>query len=387
MGRKAKYLDDLIEEEKRINKQKIFVDSYSAIKKINKSNNKEILSLFIQDQKYRDAIPSLYRSNPSYESWQAIYSIWKGDPYDKFFNYLKVILKNCDSFIEYQHSINLIKNIITFESSIINSLETWKPKSRNIEQQNRSLVRHLFTNYQTPSFLEKYFYIDPLTYNRAKDREEAIKLYIHLGAGKSMKGYEHFPKGMVIHKKAIHHLYTTPDDMDFITAIRRIQVLYLGGDKNIFNSLMRANVLSERVPENRIRKNGSNVWEQDTNVDEFWISVMKFFIDHPMIVSDKISEIIDYINNMEFLQQRRYVEGRYETIDPPHPNFTMKGRTPLSLLNQSDDWHYERNRLNRLIQRNNNVSYRSNTNFTWSGVAIKDGDFRRGKKYEYNRGV
>ena len=47
MGRKAKYLDDLIEEEKRINKQKIFVDSYSAIKKINKSNNKEILSLFI----------------------------------------------------------------------------------------------------------------------------------------------------------------------------------------------------------------------------------------------------------------------------------------------------------------------------------------------------
>lgn len=387
MGRLAKYVEHLNEIESRERNSKVFSDQYSVAKKVNKSNNSQLLSLFLSDQKYRDGIKSLYRSRASYESWRKILNIWNNNSHNPIFEYLKVILKVADNIIDFDGSISAITNIINHKDKFINPLEKWKPKSRNPEQQIRSLIRHLFTKYPTPTFLEKYFFTHENTninhIDEGRNRIDAIKMYIHMGAGNSMKSYDGYPAGMVVHKKAAHHLYTTPDDLDLISAIRRIQVLYLGGDKYIFNALMRSNVLRERVPDVKTKKNDSDVWVQNTDVDEFWISVMKFFIDNPMIEPDKISEIIDYINNMKYLRQRTYVDGRYVTIEPPHPNFTMKGRTALSLLNQSNQWHYERDRLNRVNHRNNMYRRDVGQNYSWTGAPIKDGEFGRGKTYKY----
>lgn len=386
MGRTPRYISKLIEEEKElVTKQKIG-DNYSLAKKINKSNNYQILSLCLHDQKYREALSSLYRSNQSYDSWRMISEIWKTDPHHEIFKTLTTILKISDNFIDFQKSIPTLGTILRYKDYFIRSIYDWKPKSRNSEQQVRSLIRHLFAKYPTPEFLEKYFFNDIKRIvggDEEKNTVDAIKMYIHMGAGNSMKSYDGYPPGMVIHKKAAHYLYTTPNELDYISALRRIQVLYLGGDNYIFQALMRANALRERVPDVKTRKNGSDVWKQNTDVDEFWVSVMKFFIDNPMIELDKISEIIDYINNMKFLQQRTYVDGRYVTIDPPHPTFSMKGRTPLSLLNQSDQWHYERNRLNRIHHRNNTYLKEGGKNFTWIGTNIKDGKFRRSKHFIY----
>lgn len=387
MARVPKYINNLIEEEKSKIKIEKAIDKYSIAKKINKSSNNQLLSLFLHDQKYRDGITDLYRSNPSYKSWQDIRTTWNTNANHNLFHYLQLLLKVSDNFLDYENAVATLNNIIVHKDNFVRPFDEWKPKSRNAEQQVRSLIRHLFAKYPTPTFLEKYFFVETTSQNNLSEHHgnklDAIKMYLHMGSGKSMKSYEGYPLGMVIHKKAAHHLYTTPEDLDLISALRRIQVLYLGGDKYIFRALMRANVLRERVPNIRIRKNGSDEWEQSTEVDEFWISVMKFFIDNPMIEPDKISEIIDYINNMKFLKQRTYVDGRYVTIDPPHPTFTMKGRTPVSILNQSNQWHYERNRLNRENHRNN-MNYRTGgQNYSWSGVNIKDGEFRRSKVYKY----
>jgi len=93
-----------------------------------------------------------------------------------------------------------------------------------------------------------------------------------------------------------------------------------------------------------------------------------------MIETNKISEIIDYINNMKFVRNRVVINGIsvYEPT-PPHPNFTMKGRTPISLINQSDNWHYEKNKLNNIRLNGRKIS--SQQNYSWEGLPINDGNF------------
>lgn len=371
MGKVAKYIEIETNQVKNEHQYKKNVNQYMITKKINKLPNLELLDLFLADDNVRKNISSIYKSNPSYTSWQTISREYNRDK--NILRELRKLLVISDDFIANQRSIDLLKCVLEYREHFVRPIENWSPKSRNVYQQLISLIRHLFTKYPTPSFLEKCFFSNTI---------EGIYMYIHLGAGKSMKNYDGYPVNMIIHNKAAHHLYTTPDDMEFYTSLRRIQVLYMGGDEYIFKALMRANVLSERISISRIRKTGEKEFSLDFTKEEFWLSVMKFFIDNPMIEPNKIAEVIDYIDNMKFKEHTGYVDGRYVRVAPPHPNFTMKGRNPVSLINQSDQWHYDRERLNR-INRVNRHSPNKVENFFWTGGNIKDGLFNRGKKYKY----
>ena len=44
--------------------------------------------------------------------------------------------------------------------------------------------------------------------------------------------------------------------------------------------------------------------------------------------------MIDFIQHQKFVCQDVVVNGVRDLIGPPQPNFTMKGRTPESLLRQ-----------------------------------------------------
>ena len=115
--------------------------------------------------------------------------------------------------------------------------------------------------------------------------------------------------------------------------------------------------------------------------EEFWLTVIKFFIDNRMIEPDKIAEIIDYINYIKFPAVGHVI--------PEHPNFTMKGRNPMTLIALSDNWHYERERLERLNRppaaRGVRGYYVSpQTDFSWIGnLDIKNREFRKQKIYTY----
>lgn len=193
-------------------------------------------------------------------------------------------------------------------------------------------------------------------------------MYLHLGKGKSMKNYDGYPKGMIIHNKASHHLYSTPEDTDFFLALRRIQVLYMGGNDYIFNALMRSNILRERVTLQR---------------EEFWLTVMKFFVENTMIEPSKISEVIDYIQFCKY-QPGPYINGR---MTPPlHPNFSMKGRNPVSLINQSDEWHFQNqifNRGNRQHAQLGHYIQREVVDYSWNGLRISNDKIKRGKNKFY----
>lgn len=386
MSKKAKYIEIELIEERRNIQSKEFLDKYAIARKVNKSSNIEILDLLVNDiNTYGEIGFTLYKSNPSYKFWSdfSSYCRHQKDKISKITPTLRTLLTINDNFSGDERNLNGLVNILEYQDEFVRPINTWSPKSRNTTNQFISLLRHVFTLYNTPSFLERSFYNN--------GHFEGMYMYMHLGKGKSMKNFDGYPVNMIIQKKAAQYLYSTPDDMEYHTALRRIQVLYMGGDDYIFKALMRSNHLRERIPVTRIRKEGEIDYTIDLSKEEFWLTVMKFFIDNTMIEPSKIAEVVDYIYNMKYVKINTYVDFRMVTVDPPHPNFTMKGRTPTSLINHSDQWHYEKERLNRINRVVNGGANRGTyynakpiENYSWSGhKSILNLSFKVSKEVSY----
>lgn len=379
MGRCPRYIQVAIDEQKEAESKEKTKKDYAILRKINRVSNLDLLDLCFENEEVRKSVSgTLYKSNPSHQSWGHIGGAWNTNDIS-ILQVLRKLLVLSDSFLDHEFNYPALKKILQYEKDFVRPIDTWVPKSRNAHQQIISLIRHLFAKYPTPSFLEKYFM------ERLGSNTEVL-LYIHMGAGKSLKTFERFPTWLSIPNKSLHHLYTTPDTMDFVTAIRRSQVLYMGGDEYIFNALMRSNVLREILGTTR-RGDETEFHPRD---DEFWQSVMKFFIEHRMIIPTKIAEVIDYINNMKFVEGRERDEhGGFHYVPPPHPNFSMKGRNPQSLIDQSDAWHYYKSRLQRINNRlmRGRIQNRATvklTDYSWNGVKIPNYSVAHGKETKYH---
>ena len=107
-------------------------------------------------------------------------------------------------------------------------------------------------------------------------------------------------------------------------AIRFAQVLALRGDVRLVEAL-----LGSRL---------GNAFENE----EFWATVIRFFIEHPALDRSHVGPIIDYLNDQRFTPRVDFVApGVRERAGPPQPNLTIRGRTPQSLLRQVERWHRE----------------------------------------------
>jgi hypothetical protein len=74
--------------------------------------------------------------------------------------------------------------------------------------------------------------------------------------------------------------------------------------------------------------------------DDFWLSVIRWFIANPMLDTAQFGPIVDYINNQRYVDVG-IVDGPRgaERRGPPQPNLKMKDRDPEVLLKQVTDWH------------------------------------------------
>ena len=201
----------------------------------------------------------------------------------------------------------------------IRPLQTWRSKSHNRTRQFSELLRHLFVSYDIPSFMDNVWLAENETHHN---------WYIHIGAGQNIRTAPDIP--VVLTKKMAHHFLNAPKKYNIDEAIRWGQVHALGGDKRLMDAL-RGTQLIEDYPH-----------------DDFWLSVIRFFIANPMLDVNHVHPIIDYIWNQKFQNQQVFVgRGVIEEMDPPQPNFSMKGRTPDTLLRQVNDWHQELGRETR----------------------------------------
>jgi len=195
------------------------------------------------------------------------------------------------------------------------ALEDWRPASHNARRQFSSLVRHLLARYPVPAFMDQAWF------RRDAGSERYRQWFVHLGEGKNIRTLD---TPVPMSKAMAHHFLQAPDDTSIEGAIRWGQVHALGGGARLTAALLGT----------RIGHNFSN--------NEFWSSVIRFFVANPLLDRQHVGPIIDYLNAQKFETREVMVgPGQVEVHLPPQPGLTMRGRTAATLLAQVERWHRE----------------------------------------------
>jgi hypothetical protein len=198
-------------------------------------------------------------------------------------------------------------------------LDEWKGVSNNPGRQFASLTRHLFARYPMPVFFDSVWFRDSPMQN----------WFLHVGQGKSIRTAErlHFP----MTKREAHEFMLAPDDYTIEHALRWGQMRALNGNRRMIDAIC-----------------GTRLGRQFAHND-FWVSVLRFFVQNPFLDAVHYGPIIDYVQSQKFAQPQVFVRpGVIEQQPPPHPGFTMHGRTPETLLRQVNAWHAQLGREQRV---------------------------------------
>jgi hypothetical protein len=218
-------------------------------------------------------------------------------------------------------------------------VESWRPRSHNSRRQFASLVRHLFAHYDMPSFFDSAWFV-----GRSTTATEFRRWYLRVAYGQSIRNCD-LP--IEYTKKMAHHFMHAPDDVTIPQAIRWGQVIALGGDEPLARAIFGTRL-------------GDHFEE-----DDFWITVIRWFVANPMLDRAHVGPIIDYLHDQKFVDRREFVGGE-EVYVAPQPNLQMKGRSPLALLQQVEAWHRQ------LTRQSNQRSV------NWHRSGFGDGMFEEG---------
>lgn len=197
----------------------------------------------------------------------------------------------------------------------IRPIDKWYESSHNKHRQFSSLVRYLFAKYSVPIFMDSVWFRNDKGSYRMRD------WFIHIGCGKNIRTAK-LP--IPLTKSEAHHFIKAPDDYSIENAIRWGQVHSLGGDKRLTESI-----------------NGSRIGNSFKNY-EFWLSVIRFFVNNPLLDRRHVGPIIDFLSFQKFETQEVLVgPGIVENREPPQPGLSMNRRNPERLLRQVEQWHRE----------------------------------------------
>lgn len=199
-------------------------------------------------------------------------------------------------------------------SGWLRPVEDWKPRTHNTRRQFASLARHLLTQYPVPLFMDSVWFLGTST-----SALRFQKWFWHIGTGNSIRTAD---VSIPLTKRMAHHFMQAPGDCSVEQALRWGQVLGLGGNAHLARAII-----------------ASRLGEQFGH-DDFWLTVVRFFIDNPMLDTAQVGPIIDYLHNQRFVEREEFVApGVIERRPPPQPNLSMKGRNPNTLLRQVERWH------------------------------------------------
>jgi hypothetical protein len=227
---------------------------------------------------------------------------------------LRDVLLQLDEKTKLLNYIDYVKGVISFVahfSQWLRPIAEWQPKTRNADRQFASLARHLYAQYEVPAFMDTVWH---------KGDGKAKGWFIHIGKGNNIRTAKALPIKMT--KKMAHCFLQAPSNYDVNAAFRWAQIHALGGNKTI----------ADAVAETRMARSFSD--------DDFWLSVLRFFIANPMLDTSQYNPIVDYIWHQKYENRMVFVErGVVREDGPEQPNFSMQGRTADTLLRQVDNWH------------------------------------------------
>jgi hypothetical protein len=198
--------------------------------------------------------------------------------------------------------------------SWIRRVSDWKIQTHNSRRQFSSLALHLFAEWPVPTFMDCVWFL-----GNGREAVQKQSWFLHIGKGQNIRTAG-LP--LAFTKRMAHYFMQAPSDYTVEAALRWGQIQGLGGKERLARP-----IIGTRL--------GTNF-----EYDDFWTTVLQFFVANPMLDLAHIGPIIDYIHHQRFVSQNVVVApGVVERRGPMQPNFTIKGRTPASLLRQVESWH------------------------------------------------
>ena len=219
---------------------------------------------------------------------------------------------------DYQY-VSAMKPLAKLYARWVRPPEEWKPRTHNVGRQFSSLLRHLLAHYAVP----RVFDVTVLEGNPAQ-----IEWFIHVGGGKNLRKAPALPYPLT--KMMAHHALLAPDDVPGGApgGLRWGQVRGLGGSTRLATAVC-ATAMARPMPD-----------------EPFWLTVVQFFVNNPMLDPAQVRPIVDFIFDQRFVAGAgRIVNGVHEGGGIPQPNLSMKGRTVESVLRQMEQWHRRLARL------------------------------------------
>ena len=271
-----------------------------------------------KDRNLREILPKIYNQELRPEELQnavlrSISAAFEASIAPKALLKLLLHLENHSDLLKEDAYIQGIAALANHHESWIRSVETWKVKKHNRDRQFSELARHLLAAYAVPLFM------DSVWFSGNRLHQDWFK---HIGTGQNIRTAPDVPISLT--KKMAHHFLKAPKDYTISEALRWGQVHALGGDRYLVDALRQT----------RLTRGFSN--------DDFWVNVIRFFIANPMLDVSHVNPIVDYIWHQRYENQRVFIErGVAREIGPAQPNFSMRGRTPETLLRQVEAWHGE----------------------------------------------
>ena len=195
----------------------------------------------------------------------------------------------------------------------IRPVETWKPKGHHPRQLFSSLARHLFAKYPVPLFMDAVWFPQGL-FNA--DRIQGW--FQHLGLGLNLRTAD-LPIRYT--KRMAHHFMQAPVHYSLADALRWGQILALGGNARLVEAVCATNL------------------SEDFTDDEFWVSVFRFFIANPQLHVSHVGPMIDFLRDQRQPGFQIDRHGQHVEVPATDTKYSMKGRTPQSLMRQMEDWH------------------------------------------------
>ena len=234
--------------------------------------------------------------------------------------------------------LGALASLATHSDQWLRPLDSFRPTSKNAQKQFGQLARHLLTEYDVPEFMDSVWFKRTRTQN----------WFIHVGRGHNIRTA---PRLLIpLTKKMAHFFLSAPKSYTVEHALRWAQVHGLGGNRRI----------ADAVCGTRLGRGFKN--------DDFWLTVVRFFVDNPLLDTVHYGPIADYIHNQKFVSQRLFVgPGHVEEVPPPQPGLSMKRRTAERLLRQVSDWHRQLGRRSH------------SGNLAWASSGIGELDFAEGK--------
>jgi hypothetical protein len=208
--------------------------------------------------------------------------------------------------------IEALSAVAHYSNYWIRTVDSWKPRTHNSRRQFSSLVNHLFAKWTVPTFMDSAWFEGDS--EKAKSHQS---WFLHLARGENIRTAT-LP--ITYTKRMAHFFMQAPAEYSVEAALRYGQILALGGNERLVQE-----VIATRLGTSFLH-------------DEFWTSVLRFFIDNPLLDSVHVGPIIDYLQNQKFTLQEE-MDGMNLRFAVPQPNLTMKGRSPVTLLHQVEAWH------------------------------------------------